>query len=117
MKLYISSYEYKEFEIPREVLHYQKINLDKRNVLIVEVDQPLIGQKYGLLGDDITKFYLVNRVDENAFDKLNKFPIDVHILIVKNPKTINPTSIMELQNIAWACLYDNKKDAINHRVV
>lgn len=117
MKLYLSSYEYSDFEMPRKVLQYQRTKLDDRNALVIEVDKPLIGQKYGLLGNDITKFYLVNRVDENAFNKLNKFPIDVHVLIVKNPETINPSSKSELQNIAWACLYDNEKDAINHRVI
>ena len=117
MKLYLSSYEYNDFEIPREVLQYQRKKLDDRNVLIIEVDKPLIGQKYGLLDNDISKFYLVNRVDENAFDNLNKFPIDVHVLIIKKTETINPSSLSELQNIAWACLYDNEKDAINHRVI
>ena len=117
MKLYLSSYEYSDFEIPRKVLRYQRIKLDDRNALIIEVEKPLTGQKYGLLGNDITKFYLINRFDENAFDMLNKFPIDVYVLIVKNPEAINTSSLSELQNIAWACLYDNEKDAINHRVV
>ena len=117
MKLYLSSYEYNDFEIPRKVLQYQKIKLDDRNALVIEVDKPLIGQKYRLLNKDVTKFYLMSRVNESAFDKMNKFPIDVHVLIVKKPEIINPSSLAELQNIAWACLYDNEKDAINHRVV
>lgn len=117
MELYLSSYEYNDFEIPRKVTHFQKTKLSDRNVLIVEVDQPLIGQKYGLLGNDITKFYLVNRVDENAFEKLNKFPIDVHVLIIGNSEIVYPSSLEELQNIAWACLYDNKKDAKKHRII
>jgi len=52
MKLYLSSYEYNDFEIPRKVLQYQKIKLDDRNALVIEVDKPLIGQKYGLLNKD-----------------------------------------------------------------
>lgn len=117
MKLYLSSYEYNDFEIPRKVLQYQKTKLDDRNALVIEVDKPLIGQKYGLLDKYVTKFYLINRIDEDAFEKLNKFPIDVHVLIVKSPETVNPFSLSELQNIAWACLYDNEKDAISHRAV
>lgn len=117
MKLYLSSYEYNDFEIPRKVLQYQKTKLNDRNALIIEVDKPLIGQKYGLLVKGVTKFYLINRVNEDAFEKLNKFPIDVHVLIVKSPETVNPSSLSELQNIAWACLYDNEKDAISHRLV
>lgn len=117
MKLYLSSYEYKDFEIPKEITHFHRMVLEDRSVLIVEVKQPLVGQKYGLLNNDITSFYLVNRVDENAFEKLDRFPIDVHILIIKENITINPSSFKELQNVAWGCLYDNEKDAIEHRIV
>ncbi len=117
MKFYLSSCEYPDFDIPREVIQYNKIRLDNRNLLIIEVDKHLIGQKYGLANANITKFYLVNRIDENAFEKLNKFPIDVHIMIVKNNTIINPASLKELQNIAWGCIYNNKKDAMDHRIV
>ena len=117
MQLYLSSYEFSDFEISRKVTHFQRMKLDDRNVLKIEVESPLIGQKYGLFGNDIAIFYLVNRVDENAFVKLSKFPIDVHVLIVANPEINNPSSLEELQNIAWACLDDNKDDAKNHRIV
>jgi len=48
MKLYVSSYEYKEFEIPREINHFVKGKIDNRNALIAEVNIPIIGQKYEL---------------------------------------------------------------------
>ena len=115
MTLYISSYEYSDFEIPREVLRYHKSLIENRNVLIVEVDTPLIGQKYGLLDNDISKLYLINRINENAFDTLTKFPIDVHVLIPSSQKNLNPSTLSNFQNIAWACLYDNIKDARNHK--
>jgi len=116
MKLYISSYEYEDFATPRRVLHYQKMKINDRNCLIIEVDNPLVGQKYGLLCD-VDTLYLINRVDEHAFDTLNKFPIDVHVLIAKTTKITSPISLSELQNIAWACLYDNEADAYEHRIV
>ncbi len=117
MKIYLSSYEYDDFVLPKVVLQYQKAIIDGRNVLIVEVDRPLIGQKYNLLDEEIAKFYLINRVDENAFNKLDNFPIDVHVLIKKRKEIINPHSLSELQNIAWACLYNNLKDAEEHKIV
>ena len=117
MKLYLSSYEYKDFDMPRGVLHYQKTIIDGRNCLIIKVDKILIGQKYGLKNVDIDTFYLINRVDEYAFDTLNLFPIDVFVLIPVMPEVTNPSSLLELQNIAWACLYDNEKDAYEHKIV
>ena len=116
MELYISSYEYSDFDIPRKVLQYHKIKLEGKNCLIIEVDRPLIGQKYGLL-NDITKFYLINRVDEQAFDKFKKYPIDVYVLIQKKDNTASVSSLLDLQNIAWACIYNNQKDAFEHRII
>ncbi len=117
MELYISSYEYEDFAIPRHVLHYQKTKIDNRNCLVVKVDKPIVGQNYGSLIYNIDTFYLINRVNEYAFDTLETFPIDVYVLIAKTAKVINPTSLSELQNIAWACLYDNETDAYKHRIV
>ena len=117
MALYISSYEYEDFAIPRRVLHYRKIKINDRNCLIIEVDKPLIGQKYGLSNYDVNVLYLINRVDECAFDTLSKFPIDVYVLIAKTSQIVNPILLTELQNIAWACLYDNEVDAYEHRII
>ncbi|MGE5497233.1 MAG: hypothetical protein ACM3Q2_04150 [Syntrophothermus sp.] len=117
MILYLSSYEYKEFEVPRRVLNYQKWKIDNRNVLSVEVDEPVIGQTYGFGGIDINTFYLINRFDENAFDKFDSFPIDVNVFIPKSPQDHTPTSLSDMQNIAWACLYDNEEDAEKHKII
>lgn len=114
MKLYISSYEYQDFDKPRKIIRYQKTELSSRNTLIVEVEEPLIGQKYGLLDYDVTTFYLINRVNEHAFDHLNRFPIDVYVLIIKNNMDRHIVSLDQLQNIAWACLYDNLHDTLVH---
>lgn len=116
MKLYLSSYEYDSFEIPREILQFRKETIDNRSKLVVEVDKPIIGQKYGLLGYDIQTLYLVNKVNEHAFDKFDSFPIDVHVLIPKNSEKLIPTSLSDMQSIAWACLYDNEEDAKNHKI-
>jgi hypothetical protein len=117
MILYLSSYEYNDFASPRKILKHNKTVIDKKNVLIVDVDTPIIGQKYGLAGNDLIKLYLVNRVDESAFIKLEKFPIDVHILIPKSVENLEPSSMSQLQNIAWGCIYDNEIDARNHRIL
>lgn len=115
MKLYLSSYEYPDFEIPREILDYRKIVIDNRNCLLVSIDNPVIGQKYGLTYD-IKKLYLINRFDESAFDRLCNFPIDVYVLVVKNPTMDRISSIDDLENIAWACIYDDLRDAQQHKL-
>ncbi|MBA3828984.1 MAG: hypothetical protein H0X33_08615 [Taibaiella sp.] len=117
MELYISSDDFTEFFIPRKVLSYYKTKIETRNVLVIQVDRGVIGQKFGLRDYDPDIFYLVNRVDVTLFEHLNRFPIDVHVLIIKKLTTNPIISFDQLQNIVWACLYDNEVDAINHRRV
>ena len=116
MKLYLSSNESTEFAIPREILEYHKIAINNRNVLVVEVDEPVIGQNHGLGGTDITRLYLVNRHVEDAlaFDKLDKFPIHVYVLLLSGNNL--PCTLKEFKNIAWACIYNNKEDAQSHKI-
>lgn len=114
MKLYLSSYEYLDFDIPREILDYRKVVIGNRHCLLVSVDNPVIGQKYGLT-QDVNELYLINRFDEMAFDRLREFPIDVYVLIAKN-SSIEISSINDLENIAWACIYDDLQDARQHKL-
>jgi hypothetical protein len=72
---------------------------------MVETERPLLGQKYGRGDQNIFIFYLINRINENAFDALSSFPIDVHVLITKDQGMKVPSSLSDLENIAWACLY------------
>jgi hypothetical protein len=116
MTLYLSSYEYPDFDIPRTVNHFERMQLDGREVLAIEVEQPLIGQKYGWFDKDITTFYLVNRFEEGAFERLQQFPIDVQVYVMKSSTTILPHSLDELQQIAWACLNNNEGEARDHRM-
>jgi hypothetical protein len=115
MELFISSDEYSDFSIPRNISQVRRLSIGDRKAIEIKVDHPLIGQKYDLLDFDPSTFYLINRIDEDAFDQLNNFPINVHILIVKHKSVAEPLSIDELQHIAWGNLYDNFEDAKNYK--
>jgi hypothetical protein len=115
MTMYISSYDYFSFHLPRKILNYNKILIDDRNVLVVDVDPPVLGQQYGFT-IDISTLYLIKRFDENAFNELDKFPIDVYVLILKDDRKLVPSSLADLRNIVWACLYDSEEDALSHKI-
>ncbi len=87
------------------------MTIDNQKVLKVKINKPLIGQKYNLNDFDPDALYLINRYDENAFDKLDVFPIHVYVLIPKTYTKRIPSALNDLQNIAWAMLYDNIIDA------
>ena len=116
MTLFLISDDYFDFSIVRKIIDYQKIIIDNRNVLKIKVNEPLIGQKYNLGDYDPDVFYLINRHDENAFDKFNAFPIAVHVLIAKTSSKLTPIDLEELRHIAWACLFDTETAAYEYQV-
>lgn len=118
MQLFLSSYDYAEFSPTRKIMQFRLIRIDGRNALVVEVDLPVDGSKYGCQQKEIHQLFLLNRIDEKAFDSFKRFPIDVFVLIEKREgfKDQNSIELNELDNIAWACLYNKEKDAISHKI-
>lgn len=112
--MFLSSYEYDEFEKPRTIVSLNKIEFEGRVVFKVIVDTPIFGQDYGLGGAYIRELYLVGRFVE--LKELNSFPFEVHVFIPKLNQIDNINSFAQLQNIGWASVYDNEKDAIEHKI-
>jgi len=116
MNLFLTSDDYYDFSIIRKIIDYHKIVLDNKNVLQIKVNEPLIGQKYNLGSYDPDVFYLISRHDENALNTLNTFPIPVHVLIPKTTTKLEPIILDDLQQIAWASLYDDETLAYEDQV-
>lgn len=114
--LYLSSTEQKDFEESREVVVSKKLEIDGREFLLLSTKECLIGQSYGFGGRDIYDFYVTNRSQGESVHGIDKFPFYVYVLIPKSPEKMVPKSISDLQNIAWAWLYDNEADAKKHKL-
>ncbi len=112
--MYISSYEYDEFKNPRKIVSSNKIEFEGRVVFKVIVDTPIFGQDYGLGGAYISELYLVGRFEE--LKELNSFPFEVHVFIPKSDQFNSINSLSQLQNIGWASVYDNERDAAEHKI-
>ncbi|MBI9090104.1 MAG: hypothetical protein JEZ12_12890 [Desulfobacterium sp.] len=110
--MYLSSYEYEEFEKPRKIVSLTKLKIEGRVAFRVLVDIPVFGQDYGLGGVDVDTLYIVGRFED--IEELNSFPFEVHVLIPKMIGSDTFNSLDQLQNIGWASVYDNEKDAIEH---
>jgi hypothetical protein len=117
--LFLSSYEYKSFAIPRKIEQYTWGSIEERDCLIVGIDVPVDGRKYDLPNNHITTLYLLNRFADDIaiFQNLNSFPIEVHVLISKSSTLEVISSYSQFKHIVWATLYDNLKDAESHIVV
>jgi hypothetical protein len=118
MNLYLSSEEYLDFKEVRKILDLRKIEIEERHLILVRISPPLIGQKYSRRGDNIETVYLTNKFIEDieSIKKLNKFPLNVLVLMPKSLEII-PSSLREFDNIAWACLYNNEKDARDYKII
>lgn len=113
MNLFLMSDDYLDFKIIRNVLKYEHIKIDNLGVLKIETHIPIIGQSYNLGDFDPNVFYLTNRYNNNYLDKLKQFLIAVRVYIVKDKQMTSPLTFNDLQQIAWASLYDNQIDAEN----
>jgi hypothetical protein len=118
MSLYLSSEEYVDFKEVRKIVEHKNVIIEHRNVIIAKITPPLIGQKYGWGKDDIDTIYLTNKFveDVESIKTLDKMPLNVIVLIPK-AQNITPTSLAEFDNIAWSCLYDNKEDAKEYKII
>lgn len=114
--LFLSSYEYESFSIPRTIHGYRWDTVEGRDCLVCEVDVPINGLKYGSNEASIRVLYLLTRFsdDVRTFKRLTGFPIEVLVLIPKNSKLERPLSLAQFRNIVSATLYDRKTDAETH---
>ena len=114
-ELFISSYEYDSFAIPRKVKIVKEIELVGKNCLFVKFDKPVNGEEYGQGNELLIDFLLVTRFDKKALWELKKFPIGVHVFIMKISEN-GSYNLEEMTNIAWANLYDKYSDALSKAI-
>ena len=95
---YLASSEGYDMEEPRKCYKIKKLNGIKNDYLLIKIDPPIIGQKYGLGGKDIDKVLVFTRHVGASLFPINKWPVYVHIarLLIENPESfdkISPTRV------------------------
>ncbi|MCH9740223.1 MAG: hypothetical protein K0U38_05225 [Epsilonproteobacteria bacterium] len=113
-KMYLSSYEYEEFHTPREITSLEKLKIESRIVFKVTIDTFIYGQKYGLGDMKIDTLFLIGRFENS--EEISKFPFEIHVFIPKENNNNTVNVLEQLQNIGWASVYLNKKDASKHLI-
>ena len=111
---YLSSSEGYGLEIPRRCWRVRRISTDSRDdLLLLKIDPPLIGQKYGLGSHDIDLILVATRYDGSSLFPINEWPVFVHVIrsLIDNPEQRNKLSHGEFESIAWAEIYRTEEDA------
>ena len=111
---YLASSEGYELEEPRRCWHIKLLVTDKRkDLLLIRIDPPIIGQKYGLGDRDLDVVLVATRYKEDSLFPINKWPVFIHVarLLIDNPQERSSLREDEFESIAFAELYESEQDA------
>ena len=105
--LYLSSTEYENLHGPFKCIVVNDTYIQKRRVLVVEINPMLSGLDYGIGLHGIKYLLLLAKYKDSDFYNLGKEPIDVVVIIPENLD--NPLDSLKpwnkMFNIGWAELY------------
>jgi len=113
---YISSLESYYFDEPKEIELVHLISLKERTYIKAKISPPIIGQPYGLGDKDIDFIILLARHIGKDLSRLDSLPMDVYILYPKDNISYENLNKENLDILAWATLYNNFKDAKEHKI-
>lgn len=111
---YLASTEGYGMDEPRRCWQIKRLATDGRDdLMLVKIEPPLIGQKYGLGGRDIDFVLVAPRHQGASLFPINEWPLYVHVarLLIENPETRDALLPHEFESIAWAELYLTEDDA------
>lgn len=111
---YLASTEGYDLEEPRKCWKVRRLSTpDRSDLLLIRIEPPLIGQKFGLGGRDIDSVIVVARHKGCTLFPVAEWPVYVHVarLLVDLPEDKSELQASEFESIAWAELYRTENDA------
>lgn len=111
---YLASSEGYGLEEPRRCWRVRRAATDTRDdLLLVKIDPPLLGQKYGQGNRDIDLVWMATRHQGASLFPVNEWPVFVHVIrpLIADPEHRDTLRKDEYESIAWAELYPSEQDA------
>lgn len=111
---YLASSEGYGMEQPRRCWRLKRLANTKRDdLLLIKIDPPLPGQKYGSGSRDVDVVLLATRHEGASLFPINEWPLFVHVarLLIENPQRQSNLRDEDFESIAWAELYKSEHDA------
>jgi hypothetical protein len=111
---YLASTEGYGLEEPHRCWRLKRLATSQRDdLLLVRIDPPLPGQKYGLGNRDIEMVLVAPRHHGTSLFPIAAWPVYVHVArpLVEAPQLRQSLGSEELEEIAWAELYKTENDA------
>ncbi|HZT42183.1 MAG TPA: hypothetical protein VFA07_08335 [Chthonomonadaceae bacterium] len=116
---YLASSEGYGIEDSRKAWRIKRLQSDFRDdLLLIEIDPPLIGQHYGLGEQDVHQVIVATRHKGASLFPISAWPVYVYVLLplIANVEERDKIYHSEYQNIAWAELYPTVAAAREKRV-
>lgn len=116
---YMASSEGYDMQEPRRCWQKCRLETSHRNdLMLITIEPPLIGQKYGLGAIDIHDVVIAPRHRGVSLFPVAKWPVYVHVarLLVPLPNVGTILRSDDLEEIAWAEIYPSEEDARIRRV-
>jgi hypothetical protein len=111
---YLASSEGYGLETPRRCWRVKRLATDNRDdLLLVKIDPPLLGQKYGQGNRDINLVLVATRHQGASLFPINEWPVFVHIarLLIDHPELRDTLRDDEFETVAWGELYLTEENA------
>jgi hypothetical protein len=111
---FLASSEGYGLEEPRSCKRIKRVRSDTRDdLLLVKVDPPLIGQRYGAGGGEIDTLLVATRRKSDSLFPIRAWPVFVHVarLLIASPEKREQIHDNEFESIAWAELYRTEAEA------
>jgi hypothetical protein len=112
---FLASTESYNLQEPREVFILKILHGTYRDdFMLVKIEPPIIGQRYGLGGKDISEVVIVSRHESESLLNIKDWPMSVHVArpLVDDLKKKNSLDEKEIELIAWAEIYKTEEDAM-----
>lgn len=115
---YLASSEGYGMEEPRRCFAIRRIRGDSRDdYMLVRIDPPLIGQRFGMGAQDLDHVILATRHAGASLFPIRAWPVFVHVARVLVP--LEQRDLLhdgEMESIAWAELYETEAAARSKRM-
>lgn len=106
--------EYKLLSKPRGCWFVRRLrDINRDDYMLVRIDPPLIGQSFGLGGNDVTMLLLSTRHQGYTLYPVAKWPTYVYVARIADPKVFEADSFTrdQVQLVAWGMIFDDLEKA------
>ena len=106
--------EYKLLSKPRACRFIRRLrDVNRDDYMLVKIDPPLIGQSFGLGGDDVAELLLSTRHQGFSLFPAHQGPMEVYVARVVDPAVLTGESFTrdQVQLIAWGTIYSDLEKA------